>query len=298
MKAWEKDGPAKQVYEKYSKHQLLRDQWVTEVREAWGGSGHPGLALYPEVSQQTVSLGDCSAINFQIDDRQNSALLYLHGGSWMTPLAGKHLACAKRIAAEAKVSVFALDYRLAPEHPFPAAFEDCVQAYQALREKGYDRVLIGGDSAGGNLATAVCHYCASQGLVKPEQLILLSPMMDLFMEKYPSLVEFGVGNPVADMSVVTFQRFCYAPDQKDWLSPYASPLYGDLAQLPPLLLVVGGEDPLRDDNLAFAEACKKAGAAIELSFFERMPHSFFNHIVELPDECDKAFQAIAKFISG
>lgn len=297
MKPWQSNGPAQAVYDKYLKNQSLRDQWVAQVRQAWGSPDHPGLTKFPEVSLSEQLLGDRTATVFTPPQANVGAFLYLHGGGWMTPLAGKHLAFAKALAARSGLTVYALDYRLAPEHPFPAAFEDCVAAYKALREQGIAKVVIGGDSSGGNLAAAVCHYCSEENYQKPDKLLALCPMMDFFMEQYPSLLEFGVGNPLADMSIIAFQRFCYLPNQADWRSPYASPVNGSLKKLPETLVLIAGEDPLRDDNLAFVAACKKAGAEIIVELFPGMPHSFFNHADVLPKQCEQAMKKVLNFLS-
>lgn len=296
LPVWLQGGPAQAVYDKYLDKPLLRDLYVQQVRDAWCQPGHPCLALYCHVAMQDSSFGSVPCVAFTCSDVVDGrAVLYLHGGSWMTGLSGKHKAWAKRLCAELNVNVYALDYRLAPEYPFPAALEDCAEALARLQSQ-YREVIVLGDSAGGNLAAALCHYCSDQNKRLPEAIVPLCPMMDMHMERYASVIEYGIANPLADMSLLAFQRFCYVPDSSLWRSAYVSPIYGDLAVLPKTLLISAGHDALRDDNLAFADACLQAGVDIDSYCFDAMPHSFFTHPNELPDQSKQVVDLIGQWL--
>lgn len=303
LPVWQRHGPAEAVYAKFRGAPTLRDQWVRMIRESWGNPAHPELALFPDVAreQRTVHAADGAPIPvtvFRPPRASNDAFLYLHGGGWMAPLSGKHLAWAKRIASLTGRAVHCVEYSLAPEKPFPSGVEDCLACYTALRGEISGQVAIGGDSSGGNLALAVALQCAERRQRGPDKVLALSPATDMHFEKYAAFERLGRGNPLADASVLVFQRSCYLRSRADWESPYASPILGRLTGLPPVFVLAGGQDPLHEENLAFAGKCREAAVATTLHFRADMPHAFHTHHDVLAAEADAANAAIAAFLEA
>ena len=204
------------------------------------------------------------------------ALLYLHGGGWVVGDLDSHDGVCRRLAADSGCAVLALDYRLAPEHPFPAAFDDALAAWVAFSTQaaslGLDATRLGlaGDSAGAALAASVAMACrdaladtdtAAAELVQPRCQLLFYPATDL-TAALPSYAEHALPNTRVFLKAATMHWFRghYAPDPATWTDWRGSPLHADnLTDLPPTLLLTVGHDPLRDEGLAYAEALTQAG---------------------------------------
>ena len=298
---WLRPGPAEQYYQQHLEHKTLRYAWVDMIRERWGSASYPDLALFPEIRREEKIIpktidSDVHITQFTPPQSSNDIFIYIHGGGWVIPASGKHLAWAKRMAHMTTMTVMSVDYRLSPEHPFPAALHDCVTAYTYARQQTTGRVLMGGDSAGGTLSAAVTLYCADHGIKLPDKVLCLSTYSDHYLEKYASMQEFGIGNPYVEMGVMAFIRAFYAPNINEWKNPYVSPLYGNLSIMPPTCVLVGMEDPLRDDQLAFAQKLKEAQVDVTLLTFEHMPHSFFTHPDVLPEQSACANEKMVKFM--
>jgi acetyl esterase len=303
LPVWRQPGLAASIYAKFAGSPTLRDQWVQMVRQAWGHPDHPELALFPEIAceQRVVcSRGgrDVPVTVFRPPAPARDAFLYLHGGGWMAPISGKHLAWAKRLASLTGQTIHCVEYSLAPESPFPRGLDDCVACYEALRGETTGQVGVGGDSSGGNLALAVTLRCADQGRPRPDKVAALSPATDMHFETYPAFERLGRDNPIADPGVLAFQRACYLPRRVDWENPYASPMLGRLSDLPPSFVLAGGQDPLHEENLVFARKCQAAGVPTTLYFRSDLPHAFHTHHDVLPAEADEANAALAAFLKA
>jgi acetyl esterase/lipase len=153
-----------------------------------------------------------------------------------------------------------------------------------------------GDSSGGNLALAVALDCAGKGRRGPDKVAALSPATDMHFEDYSAFERLGRGNPIADPGVLAFQRACYLPHRADWENPLASPMLGRLSGLPPAFVLAGGQDPLHEDNLAFAQRCAEVAVATTLHYRPALPHAFHTHHDVLPVEADAANAALAAFL--
>lgn len=206
-------------------------------------------------------------------------VMFFHGGGFVLGGLDSHDAVCHRLSAAAAVVVAAVDYRLAPEHPFPAAVEDCVAAsawcVAHAAELGADggRVAVVGDSAGGNLAAVVSRK-ARDGAGPPVAFqVLIYPCTDL-TGSWPSRSENGEGYLLTARDMRFFEdAYCRRADRKD---PDLSPLYtADLSGLPPALVVTAEFDPLRDEGEAYAGALRKAGVAVTLSRYDGMVHGFY-----------------------
>ncbi|WP_375738500.1 alpha/beta hydrolase [Pseudomonas boanensis] len=227
-------------------------------------------------------------------DSGHGVLLYLHGGAFMTGSPATHRAITASLAKRTGLNVCALDYRLAPEHPFPAARDDVLAAYQALLDVGYpaSRIIMGGDSAGGNLTLATALELKRQGLPLPAGLICLSPVTDLGGAHRHRPV---AGDPLIHPAWVEQATNRYCPPGMDRCSPGLSPIYADLTGLPPLLIQVAEDEVLRNDSLRLAARAGAAGVWVRLERYPGLWH-VFQAQVGLLRAADEAMARAADFI--
>ncbi len=205
-----------------------------------------------------------------------AAILYLHGGAYVVGSAKAYRHFAGQIAARARAPVFVADYRLAPETPFPAAVDDAEAAYRALADTGASRLAVAGDSAGGGLALVVVARmkgAAREGLApRPLATVALSPWTDLALTGESIMTRAG-HDPLLTVGALQAARERYL-GRRDPRDPLASPLYGDLAGLPPTLLHVGEDEILLDDARRYAERLEAVGSPGELHVWKGMLHVF------------------------
>jgi acetyl esterase/lipase len=198
-------------------------------------------------------------------------MLYLHGGGYMACSPKTHRPITAAYANRG-IKIFAPDYRLAPENPFPAAVDDALAAYKGLLDQGVapSSLAVGGDSAGGGLALALLLAAKAAGLPMPSSAVVFSPWTDLAatgatiktnLKRDPMLH----GKTLPDGA----SFYLNGADPKN---PLASPLYGDLAGLPPIFIAVGEAEILRDDSTRFSAHATSAGVAVSLKIWEGMPH--------------------------
>jgi acetyl esterase len=206
------------------------------------------------------------------------ALVFYHGGGYVIMSPETHAKLAKQLCVGTRAVVVSVDYRLAPEHPFPAPIDDCVAAFRWVRahaaELGADarRVGVAGDSAGGNASAAVALVLLMAGERPPEAAALLCPWTDMTLDS-ESMRTFGPDDPVLDTELMRFFRDAYLkPTQAS--DPRASVLLADLSRFPRCLVVVGAIDPLYDDGVEFARRLEAAGGDVQLLEHEGMPHDF------------------------
>ena len=194
-------------------------------------------------------------------------LLYLHGGGFVACSARTHRPITGAFALRG-FDVFVPNYRLAPEHPFPAGLDDVTMVWRNLSAQG--STTIAGDSAGGNLALALLLRARAEGLPMPAAAAVFSPATDL-LGTSASRLSNATRDAMFTPGVVEQLRPLYLGDA-DPAQPFASPLYGDLAGLPPLLLHVGEREMLRDDSIRFAEKAQAAGVIVSLKVWPVVPH--------------------------
>jgi acetyl esterase len=208
-------------------------------------------------------------------------LVFYHGGGWVTGDLDSHDNLCRFLAVEAGVRVLAVDYRLAPEHPFPAGVDDAATAFSYAVEHaealGIDpnRIALGGDSAGGNLAVVTAHQASRSGGPAPVFLLLFYPALDASARRR-SRELFGNGFFLTDAKMDWFLEQ-YAAQQESHRDPRLSPLLADdLNGLPPTYLATAGFDPLRDEGEAFAEKLAQAGVPVVLRRYEGLFHGYAN----------------------
>lgn len=210
-------------------------------------------------------------------------LLFFHGGGFVYGDLDSHDALCRFLAERSGVRVLSVDYRRAPEHPFPAALDDCLTAYQWAREHadelGADpsRVAVGGDSAGGNLATCLCLRAREEGIAQPGLQILLYPTTD-FSQELASRSAYGEGFWLST-KFIDRCRAAYVLPTADPANPLLSPLQAkDLADLAPAYVVTAGFDPLRDEGEAYARRLGDEGVQVEMKRYPGLIHGFANMV--------------------
>jgi len=194
--------------------------------------------------------------------------------------------------------VLAINYRLAPEHPFPAPLEDAMAAYRWMLQQGLnpEDIAFAGDSAGGNLVLAAMLSLRERGAPLPVAGVLMSPWTDLAAtgESYVSRAD---ADPIHQRPMILALAKNYLGENGDPRNPLASPLYAELAGLPPLLIQVGDRETVLDDSIMFADKARVAGVDVELQIWDGMIHVFQMFGAELPEAC-RAIDSIAKFLNG
>ncbi len=207
------------------------------------------------------------------------ALVYFHGGGWVIGDRDTHDVLCRALCNESGCAVFSVDYRLAPEHPFPAAIDDSMAATHWVAGNAGElcidaaRLAVGGDSAGGNIAAVVSLALRASTSTRVAFQLLIYPATD---QNYGTVSyhENGVGYLLTAASMLYFRNH-YAPEPTQWLDWRASPLLApDLSGLPPALVLTAGFDPLRDEGLAYADKLAAAGNAVEYACFSRQIHGF------------------------
>jgi monoterpene epsilon-lactone hydrolase len=225
----------------------------------------------------------------------NAAIFYIHGGGWVAGSPKNHRPLTWRLSRQLGVPVYAPDYRLAPEHPFPAGLDDCLAAYRALLDTGLpaSSIVIGGDSAGGNLALALALRLKDEGLPLPAALVCLSAATDL-ASTGTSFTTNAKADALFIPEMMGTVEARYFPGG-DARNPYLSPLYGDVSGLPPTLFQVGATEMLLDDSTRMAEKMKAAGIAVTLEVWPKVWHVWQLMADQLP-EGEKAIQNIVAFV--
>jgi acetyl esterase/lipase len=227
----------------------------------------------------------------------NLRLLYLHGGGWVSGSGGRYLTLAAHISAAAKCAVLLPDYRLAPEHPFPAGLEDCVAVYEWFVSNGPSgpgrskATFIAGDSAEGNLTLATLLALRDRRIPLPAGGIPLSPATDftLASESLKTVID-----PIISARTMPVFRDHYL-GKIDPRIPLASPVFGDYRGIPPLLIQVGEHEMLLDDSIRVTKKARADGIPVKLEVWAGMFHVFQSHEPLLP-EGQEAIDHIAEFM--
>jgi deazaflavin-dependent oxidoreductase (nitroreductase family) len=231
--------------------------------------------------------------------RPEASVLYLHGGAYVLGSAHAFRHIAGQFAARANVRVFVADYRLAPEHAFPAAVEDAKSAYRGLVEQGAQAIVIVGDSAGGGLALALLAIAsadarAGHGLA-PSGALVMSPWTDLALTG-DSLASRADDDPLLTKQMLSITAASYL-DGHEGRDPMCSPLYGELAGLPPIQLHVGTNEVLLDDARRYTERARAADVEATVHIWEGMTHVFPASVGSL-DAAEEALTIAGAFLDS
>ena len=228
------------------------------------------------------------------DERRQGVILYLHGGGYTCGDLEYAKGFGATLADREGVRVFCAAYRLAPEHPYPAALDDALEAYQYLQSKGYggDRIALCGESAGGGLCFALCLALRERGLELPCGIIAISPWTDLTASggSYETNRE---NDPSLTAEVLEFYAQCYA-GERDRTDPLISPLFGDMTDMPPTLIFAGGDEILLDDSRRMHDNLLSAKVHSELKVAPARWHAYVLYQLE---ENDSDFDTINTFLN-
>jgi acetyl esterase/lipase len=257
-----------------------------------------GMEKFPEdVTFEEITVNNIPSLWINTPESvKEQVVLYLHGGGYCQGSITTHKGLGYRISRASKSRILLVDYRLAPENPYPAALEDSVTAYKWLIDKegiNPQNIVISGDSAGGGLTAATLLKLRDDGVTLPAGGVLLSPWTDLD----------GTGDsvrtnrrldPILTADILFFAANLYVGDD-DPKNPYISPLYADLKGIPPLLIQVGTAEIILDDSTRFAEKAKSAGVEVTLDVWEDMLHVFQAFALWAPEGM-QAIEKIGEFI--
>lgn len=228
-------------------------------------------------------------------------LVYLHGGGWMLGGLESHDELCRRLCQSTQAIVLSVDYRLAPEHPFPAALDDSLAALtwaaQNIAKHGGDpeRLAVGGDSAGGNISAAIAHHLRDHGGPEIALAVLIYPALVPDFELL-SFYENATGKLLSTKDTIWFWHNYLGPTRPG--NPYASPgAASDLSGLAPSLIITAGFDPLRDDGEIYAHRLRSAGSPVLLKRYPGMIHGFMGLPVDLEDK-DDALTLIARSLTA
>ena len=221
-----------------------------------------------------------------IDPDDPRVYLDIHGGAWIVGGGDVCRAMAIMTAGKVGMRVWAVDYRMPPDHPYPAAVDDCLVVYAALlRDRPAEAIVVGGGSAGGNLAAALVLRARDEGLPLPAAAILLTPAMDLTHSGDTWHTNLGVDTVLTRRDSAVVLLYAGGHDVDD---PYISPLFGDLSKgFPPSLLASGTRDVLLSDTVRMHRALRAVGVEAELHVLEAAPHGFFRGVAPEDRELDR-----------
>ena len=270
-----------------------RSTSVAQMRTDWDAAF---LADIAPISHQNVPVaGMDSEWIAGSNAPHDKAILYFHGGGFRLGSVASHRELIARISEACGCRVLAINYRLAPEYRFPAPLEDALAAYGCMLDQGLrpENIAFAGDSAGGNLVLTTILGLRERGLPLPAAGVLMSPWTDLAAtgESYVSRAD---ADPIHQRPMILALAKNYLGEGGDPRDPLASPLYADLAGLPPLLIQVGDRETVLADSTMFAEKARAVGIAVELQVWDGMIH-VFQMFAELP-EAHRAIASIAEFL--
>jgi epsilon-lactone hydrolase len=272
-----------------------RDTSVAQMRTDWDTAF--GSSTAPVTCERVSAGGVDGEWISPANAPQDKAILYFHGGGFRIGSVASHRDLIAQIAFASGCRVLAINYRLAPEHRFPAALDDAVAAYSWMLDRGLKsgNVAFAGDSAGGNLLLAAMLALRERALSLPASAVLMSPWTDLAASG-ASYVTRAEADPIHQRPMILALAKNYLGGQGDPYDPLVSPLYADLAGLPPLLIQVGDRETVLDDSVIFADKARAAGVDVSLELWDGMIHVFQMFGAELP-EAHRAIASIAGFLS-
>lgn len=270
---------------------------VKTMRTAWHSlAGFLWTASGVDVARTTVA-GMTAEWMVPGDAADGKAMLYMHGGAYVFGDCTTHRQLVSYVARACGVRALLFEYRLAPEHRFPAAIEDSLAAYRALLDLGYgpEDIVLAGDSAGGGLVMASLLSLRDAGETLPAGAVVLSPWLDLTAsgESMTSRAGRDPWFSPRDIPIVA----AYYCDEADYTHPLVSPVYADVSGLPPVYIQTGDDEILLSDSTRIAASLERAGCAATLDVWPRMWHVFQAFVHQMP-ESRAAIEKFAPFVRG
>ncbi|MCB1542277.1 MAG: alpha/beta hydrolase [Rhodoblastus sp.] len=258
-----------------------RETTIQQMRDDWDAAFAIRACDWP-VERLTIGRMDAEWIAAPGADPAH-VVLYLHGGGFRIGSVRSHRDLIQRLSQASRARVLAIEYRLSPEHTFPAPVEDALAAYRWLLTAGHApaRIAISGDSAGGGLALACMLAARDAALPTPCAAYLMSPWTDMTASgaSYETRAD---RDPMHQRAMMSGMARGYLGKSGDLRHPLASPLFANLVGLPPLLIQCGGREVILDDSIALAQRARESGVEAELEVYEDMIHVFQSY-AELPD---------------
>lgn len=247
-----------------------------------------------DVSLSYLSANGVRAALFDVAHSKPGIILYLHGGAYAVGSVKVHREFLARLAIACQMKVLAIDYRLAPEHPFPAALQDALAAYQWMFSQGYgpSNIVIAGDSAGGGLAISMLISLRDDELPLPACAVCLSPWLN---RSYTGEKSNNNKDPLLNPTLLSLYARYYV-GEGDATNPLVSPSFADLRGLPPLLIQVGTNEILLEEIQQFCEKARQANVEVSLDCWQGMFHVF--QIIPILPETKLSLEKIATFISN
>ncbi|HFL4097307.1 TPA: alpha/beta hydrolase [Escherichia coli] len=210
-------------------------------------------------------------------------ILHFHGGGWVSGSPSSHAGMLGELSRAARTQVIVVDHSLAPEHPFPASYDESIRSYEAVRKLGKP-FAVTGDSSGGGMALNVLAYASAQGHKDVRAALLISPWADLTLS-LPSITQLADRDPMVDVAALRDAVRAYAGDH-DLKNPHISPLFADMHEFPPLLIHVGSDEILLDDSLEIDRKVRAAGGRSYLEVWPEMLHVWHIQTGTLPQAHD------------
>ncbi len=262
-----------------------------------------GAAMTPVPEGVTFTPVDAGGVPAEWNDaegvRQDHVVVYFHGGGYCMGSLNTHRGIVARISKLANLRVLSVDYRLAPEHPHPAAVEDAVAAYQFVLDQGIEpgKIALAGDSAGGGLTVAALLALRDRGIPLPGCGVGISAWTDMTASGDSIKTKASEDPMIGDVTSLLMMVDAYVGKDGDKKAPLASPVFADLSDLPPLLLQVGTAEVLLDDSVRLAERAKDAGVDVTLKVWQDMFH-VWHAFGEMLPEGVSATQELADYVNS
>tara|TARA_B100001939_G_scaffold285358_1_gene255165 strand:+ start:597 stop:1490 length:894 start_codon:yes stop_codon:yes gene_type:complete len=276
------------------KNPYTEDKTIDQLRKETENAGSL-IPLPQNINYKSVVAGNVNAEWITCGEvNENRIFMFMHGGGYYRGSIAASRATVARISAEAKVKCLSINYRLAPEHPFPAAIDDTYSAYKWLVNEGINpkNIIVSGQSAGGGLCLALLLKIKDNNISQPLGAVALSPWTDLFQTGKTMVTNEKIDPIISKQYLDRFAKL-YFPESQN-MSYLASPIMGDLSGLPNMLIQVGSAETMLDDSKRFYEKAKKENVDVKLEIWEDMFHGWHSNAHILKD-ADDAIKSICKF---
>ncbi len=262
--------------------------WLNKSLE-WGLRPARGV----KIKATRMSALDVSVLQIENGNSDNGTMLYLHGGAYIFGSATTHRRFVAHICGLCGLKGISLNYRLAPEYPFPAGLEDAVAVYKEILASGVQNIILAGDSAGGGLTLCLLARVLSENLPKPVGIVVFSPWTDMTISS-KSMITNDKTEYMLPPHQIRNARDYYAPD--DFKNPLASPLFANFTGAPPVLIFASKSEVLLDDAVGVANNMKASNVDVALNLYENTPHVWILGHGRLP-EADRAMAETQEFIN-
>lgn len=284
----------KKIIDEKLKNPYTENKTINQLREETATAST--LIPLPENTKfKRILAGDVYAEWITCGDvDKDKTFMFIHGGGYYRGSIAATRATVARISAEAKVRCLSIEYRLAPEHPFPAAIDDTYTAYNWLIKEGLNpkNIIVSGQSAGGGLCLALLLKIKENNNIQPKGAVALSPWTDLSQSGKTMITNANI-DPVISKKYLDRMANLYLYKTSS-NTPLASPLYGDLSGLPPMLVQVGSAETMLDDSKRFVQKAKEAKVDVEIEVWKDMFHGWHGSAHILKD-AEKAIKSIGLF---